>query len=215
MPLEALASLAKALAVEVNAGIGLACGGLDDAAAEQMLAAVSGFDAALLLLDDAHLSEEWHRRLHGLANGPNVVPLIAGLALRRLYDRSVLDAEATSQAFSRMLSASQPPKSAGQWLQGFLGDSAEVILQDAALFALIDAWIAEQGADAFVELLPMLRRAFGSFDATERRRLLLQVDHGPVRAQAAAPRQAADLPGFEKALPLLLTILGLDEEAAS
>ncbi len=216
MPLDALSALAKALAVEVNAGIGLACGGLDETAAGDMHDAMAAFDAALLLLDDAHLSEEWHRRLQGLVDGPNTVPLIAGLALRRLYDRTILDATAVAQAFARALSPSQPPKSAGLWLQGFLGGDAEVLLHDPVLFGLVDGWIAEQEEENFVETLPMLRRAFGNFDSSERRRLLLQVDKGTSRGSApAAQRVTAASPGFERALPLLRTILGLDEEVAS
>jgi hypothetical protein len=215
MPLEALSALAKALAVEVNAGIGLACGGLDDAAAEQMRGAMAEFDAALLLLDDAHLTAEWHVRLGDLVDNPSVVPPVAGLALRRLYDRSVQGADAVARAFARALSPTQPPKAAGQWLQGFLGGNAEVILQDEVLFGLIDAWLGEQEEAGFVEILPMLRRAFGSFGAIERRRLLGQVEKGPAAAGSLDRRPAtAESPGFTQAVPLLLTILGLDQEAA-
>src|SRR5262245_35405482 len=55
MPVEALSALARALAVEVNAGIALACRNLDDAAAEATRRAMTGFDATMTLLDDAHL----------------------------------------------------------------------------------------------------------------------------------------------------------------
>jgi hypothetical protein len=216
MPLEALSALAKALSVEVLAGIGLACSGLDDPASEALREAMIGFDGALSLLDDAHLMAEWDRRLGGLVDQPNTVPLIAGLALRRLYDRASLAPEAAAAAFARALSPGQPPKSAGRWLEGFLGANAEVILHDAALFGMIDSWITEQEEDGFIELLPMLRRAFGGFDTSGRRRLLLQVEKGPVRGPApAVNRTAAEAPGLAQALPLLWLILGLDQETPS
>jgi hypothetical protein len=215
MPKEALSALATALAVEVNAGIGLACGGLDDKTSGEMLDAMAEFDQALLLLDDAHLSEEWHRRLEALVDAPSVVPPVAGLALRRLYDRRLLPEAAIAAAFARSLSPTRPPKDVGSWLQGFLGSNADVILHDAALFGLIDAWLAEQREEDFTEILPMLRRGFGGFGAAERKRLLAQVDKGRTTGPAAqSAAVSAEVPGFAAALPLLLQILGLNEEAA-
>jgi hypothetical protein len=212
MPTEALGLLAKAIAVEVNAGIGLAAVNLDDTAAEAMRKAMGEFDDALNLLDDAHLSEEWLMRLKVLGHDPAVVPLIAGLALRRLYDRSALQESDVSASFSRALSPGAAPKAAAQWLEGFLGTSAEIILQDPTLFALVDDWLTEQEAGDFTEVLPMLRRAFGGFGVSERRRLMAEVvkttagkPHAP-----AQPENDLSAPGFAAALPLLATILGLE-----
>ena len=69
--------------------------------------------------------------------------------------------------------------------------------------------LGEQPEQDFIELLPMLRRAFASFGASERKRLLAEV--GKPRAAAAQPAEAgdSDAPGFAAALPLLLTILGI------
>jgi hypothetical protein len=211
MPREALSALAKALAVEVNAGIALACSNLDDAAAEDMRQAAAEFDTALTLLGDDHLSEEWTCQLKRLAESAAVVPLIAGLALRRLYDRSASDTGTVTAAFMRALSPTQSPKAVGSWLDGFLGSNAEVMLQDSVLFGLVDSWIEVQQEADFIEILPMLRRAFGGFGATQRRRFLAEVDKGQ-KAERLLPAGAsatADNPGFQKALPLLFTILGL------
>jgi uncharacterized protein DUF5682 len=212
MPVEALSALARALVVEVNAGITLACRNLDDAAAEATRRAMTGFDATMALLDDAHLSAEWNARLAVLIDDSAVVPLIAGLALRLLYDRGTLRQEAVATAFARSLSPAVPPKAVGQWLEGFLGSSAEVILQDHALRNLVDAWLSEPKEEDFVELLPMLRRAFSSFGMMERRRLLGEIGKGAAATPMAAA--VADVsPGFEKALPLLLQILGIKSHA--
>jgi hypothetical protein len=64
----------------------------------------------------------------------------------------------------------------------------------------------------------MLRRGFSSFDRSERRRLLdslrqpMQPAHEGANGQPALIVPASDAPGFEAALPLLLTILGLDQK---
>src|SRR5215470_8339617 len=212
MPVEALSALARALAVEVNAGIALACRNLDDAAAEATRRAMAGFDATMTLLDDAHLSAEWNARLAALIDDPAVVPLIAGLALRLLYDRGTLSEEAVATAFARALSPTVPPKAVGQWLEGFLGSSAEVILQDHSLRDLVDAWLSEPKEEDFVELLPMLRRAFSSFGMMERRRLLAEVGKGAAATPVASAVGVVS-PDFEKALPLLLQILGIKSHA--
>jgi len=127
---------------------------------------MAGFDAALVLLGEDHLSDEWTRQLQTLVDDPSVAPLVAGLGLRLLYDRAALSQEAVAVAFSRSLSSTSAPKAVGHWLDGFLGSAAEVILQDEVLLALVDDWLSEQGEADFVETLPMLRRAFSGFGAT-------------------------------------------------
>jgi hypothetical protein len=212
MPVEALSSLARALAVEVIAGVGLAGRHLDDAAADEMRRAMTGFDATMTLIGDAHLSAEWDARLQALVDDTQVAPLVAGLALRLVYDRGSLSQEIVAAAFSRALSPAMPPKAVGQWLEGFLGSSAEVILQDHTLRELVDTWLSEPGEEDFIELLPVLRRAFGSFGMTERRRLLAEIGKGHREMPTVSPA-GADSPGFEKALPLLFRILGIKSHA--
>jgi hypothetical protein len=209
MPHEALSSLARALAVEVNANIGRACRQLDDQAAEKMRNAITGFDAAIVLLADDHLVEAWNRQLRAMVRDSTIVPLLAGLALRRLYDRAALDSDTVATVWSRALSPGASPKAAGPWLEGFLGSNAEIILQDAALLGFVDAWLCEQQEADFIEVVPMLRRAFGSLEAAARRRLLaLAAKERTVQANKV-PSAVADNPGFQQALPLLLTILGI------
>ncbi len=86
-----------------------------------------------------------------------------------------------------------------------------MLLHDTPLLSAIDGWLLPLGEEDFTNLLPMLRRAFSSCDAGERRRLLdmvrQPVSAAPVRPGASGGADA-DAPGFAAALPLLLTILG-------
>ena len=216
MPREELAGLARALAIEVTAGIGFASSNLEDSAAEDMRRAVANFDAALVLLGDDHLLQEWTSRLRRLAEDPSTAPLVAGLALRLLYDRAAMDERSVAAGFSRALSPTVAPKTAGRWLEGFLAASAEVILQDKVLFGLIDDWLCTQADPDFTELLPILRRAFSGFGATDRRRIFTEVMKGrgagarSAEGEGARPT-AVEAPGFAQALPLLLKILGIGD----
>ena len=212
IPEDAPAALTRALAVVVIAGAVPASRNLDAEAAERLRAAFAGFDAALDLFSDGQLTEEWCRALHALAADAMATPLIGGLAARRLYERSAATVDATAAALSRALSPANPPGAAAAFLEGFFGESAGVILHDQAFFAIIDEWLALPEEEHFLEVLPLLRRAFSSFGAVERRRLLEQVGRGaaPTRALAAAVDEEA----FAKALPLKL-ILGIGADDAS
>jgi hypothetical protein len=66
--------------------------------------------------------------------------------------------------------------------------------------------------DTFIELLPVMRRAVGAFDTMERRSLLEKVRSGirDVDTATTAMKTMEMPPAFEKALPLLKTILGLE-----
>jgi hypothetical protein len=67
---------------------------------------------------------------------------------------------------------------------------------------------------AFMGILPMLRRVFSSIDRSERRHLLERLRRplsGETAQSAAAGGGETVAPGFAAALPLLLTILGLDD----
>ena len=49
----------------------------------------------------------------------------------------------------RALSRATPPLEAGAWLEGFLAGSGLALIHDAALLALLDAWLADAAEDAF------------------------------------------------------------------
>jgi hypothetical protein len=139
--------------------------------------------------------------------------MLRGLAVRALHEQRVIPPEQTSGYLSRALSRAVPPLEAGLWLDGFLGRSGHVLLYDAVLAGLIDSWIGEIGEDDFTALLPMLRRAFSEIDRVERRRLLDLLGK-PLKAPSsgAATPDGTSAPAFEAALPLLLSILGIEQK---
>ena len=95
-----------------------------------------------------------------------------------------------------------------------LSGGANLLVHDTQLLAIIDGWIGQLPEEAFMGILPMLRRVFASIDRSERRHLLDRLRR-PLSGDAGAPVAAsgdAAAPGFAAALPLLLTILGLDNQ---
>ncbi|CAL74755.1 conserved hypothetical protein; putative signal peptide [Bradyrhizobium sp. ORS 278] len=219
LPTEALRLLVISLVEAICAGLVYACRNLQADVATELRGRLARLDAAIGLIEDAGLREGWRRALAHVANDSSAHPLLKGLASRALYDHGTVSPEQTALALSRALSHSVPTLEAGDWLDGFLGQSGQVLLHDHALRRIIDIWLAAIDDEAFNNLLPVMRRAFSSFDRSERRRLLDELarqrplavstttDTAPLQPLAQLPTGTAD---FEAALPLLLTILGAD-----
>ena len=86
--------------IEVIAGIGLACGNLDDDAAEEMRKAAAAFDAALVLLGDDRSDRGMGPPAAAAGRAtPRSRRSSPALALRLLYDRASRDEESVTAAF--------------------------------------------------------------------------------------------------------------------
>ena len=212
MPLGPLRRLIDHIIVEVATCLVHVCCGIDDEEATALAKVLRDFDVGVELLDDAVRSEQWQRGLAGLCDHDGAAPRLRGLALRILHDRGAREIETTARLLSLALSPSVPIDEAGQWLEGFLAGSGDVLLHDPALLAAVDEWIVAQSPEVFLEILPMLRRGFCEFDATLRRRMLREVEEGLAAGSREVTADRDDASGaeaFRRAEPLLREILGL------
>jgi len=209
---DALLALVEALCAQALAGFVNATRGIGAEAAEALAARLPAFERCLAALDDAHLQARWRVVLDEVAHDPVAAPAIAGAAARRCAigaSAHSWPAEETLRVFAFRLSA--PVEDAGQWLAGFLGIDAEVLLHEPALLRLLDGWIAALEPEDFVATLPILRRSFGAFDAMQRARLQRALTaSGTPRSMAP---ELTSTPSVARALPLLYRILGLTEQA--
>lgn len=144
-----------------------ACLGDDDA--------VAPVPRALQTLHDIALSqpevdrEAWLAALAALVEDYAIHPGPAGVATALLYlCRSIVEDEVATLVAQR-LSDTLHPKAAAAYLEGFLRVNAMVLVQSRAVVQTLDAWVTAVEPDAFRNILPLLRRAFGSLGATERR----------------------------------------------
>jgi hypothetical protein len=218
MPTEALRLLVTSLTEAVCAGLVYACRNLQAEVASDLRTKLGALNVAVNLIEDSALADAWRHALDQVARDQWAHPLLKGQATRTLYDHGTLAPAAAALHLSRALSQSVSPAEAGDWLDGFIGESGQVLLHDDVLLRIIDHWLVGIGEQEFNDLLPVLRRAFSSFDRSERRRLLDQLGKAPrapmpniselTPADGAMPLQDAGPPGFAAALPLLLTILG-------
>ena len=204
-----VAQVLDGLIVRAAIGLPLACGALDDAAADALRDKLLGAHAAIALRQGDEQTEAWRRALAQLAAGTSAHELLQGVAVRLLLDDGVWTVEQVAQALSLHLSAAAEPPKAAAWLDGFLNRNATVLLHDAKVWQLVDEWLEVLSDEHFIRVLPLVRRTFSLFGPGERRDLGQRASRG-VAPTAAAPA-AADWDEARAALPipLLRQLLGI------
>jgi len=191
-------------------GLSAACASLDDEAAAAMRDQVVAVADSLLTLARPDLLEPWQRALRVVAARDGVHGLVAGRAVRLLHDQQLIDTTETARAFAHALSTGGDPAAAAAWLEGFLAGSGLTLLHDDHLFGLVDQWLASLSGEAFLAVLPLVRRTCATFSGPERRQLGERVA-GAAGAGTAPAMHAVDAVRADACLPLVAAILGLQE----
>jgi hypothetical protein len=142
---------------------------LDDEAAAAAFGRLSETDAALRLLEDAAHAAAWCGALRQVAADERVHGVVAGRAMRLLFDASVVGADDVRVRLSRALSRGTPPAAAAAWIDGLLRGSGTLLLHDQELLGILDEWLVGLDDDTFLETLPLVRRTFATFAPAERR----------------------------------------------
>ena len=209
-----LAAVTASLLGRVCAGLPSAAGSLSDDAAKELRDRIDGVHGAVGLLDDEELRERWLSTLASLAGRGDLHGLPAGRLARLLLDAGRLDGAEVRRRLRLQLTVGTPPAHAAAWIEGFLGGGGLLLVHDDALLALLDDWLADIPADAFDDVLPLLRRTFGAFDSGERRAIGEKVA-GP---RSGGPEAGAGDLGFDETraalvLPTLSALLGREISA--
>jgi hypothetical protein len=163
-----LAAVAGRMVSRVCAGLARTVHGLDPDAAAAVQDLIDGVqDATVLLAEDVR--SEWLNTLQGLSDRASVPPLIRGRLTRLMLDTSLLPDHEVALRLGRSLSPGTATADAAGYVEGFLAGGGLLLVHDERLLAMVDGWLAGIPDDAFVEVLPLLRRTFGTFAAPERR----------------------------------------------
>ncbi|MFI7010220.1 DUF5682 family protein [Streptomyces sp. NPDC050145] len=212
----ALTEVAAGLAERVFVGLPPACAGLDADAATAMRGHVDAVHAAVGLLDDGGMRARWRSVLRGLAGRDAVAGAIRGLCARILLDEGELGDEDAARLMGLALSPGTEPGEAAAWIEGFVGGGAGgglLLVHDERLLGLVDAWLSGVGAEAFTDVLPLLRRTFSVFEPGVRRSLGELVRRGP--KGSAEPCfgpggvESVDLERAEAVVPVVRLLLGV------
>ncbi|MFI1282731.1 DUF5682 family protein [Streptomyces sp. NPDC020858] len=205
----ALGTVAAGLAERICVALPPACAaGMDADAAAELRGHVDGVHGAVTLLADADegLRERWSAVLRTLAGRDTVPGLIRGRAARLLLDDGRLPAEETARLMGLALSPAAAPADAAGWIEGFAGGSSgggTLLVHDDRLLGLIDTWLVGVPERAFTDVLPLLRRTFGAYEAGVKRTLGELVRRGPGGSAAAGAGYSAGSAGFAPELDLV------------
>jgi hypothetical protein len=207
---EPILAIFAGLFERVLVGLPGASRGLDEEAAAQIAGAVGRIQEAIALLDRPGARQEWLATLAVVA-GSDGAALVRGLAARLLHEQGRLDMEGLSTLASRCLSRAVPPPDAAAWIEGLLRGNAALLLHARALWAVLDAWVAQLPAEVFGTMLPLLRRAFSSFESPERRAMgdLVRELRGGGPARRGGGDGTLDEARADRVLPVLAHILGV------
>jgi hypothetical protein len=116
--------------------------------------------------------EAWWATARALADDERVHPSAAGLAAGLLALGERLATGEVERLVAYRLSATAEPAAGAAFLEGFLSASALAIVKSRAVVATLDQFLSSVPASRFVDVVPLLRRAFAPLGPTERRYLL-------------------------------------------
>jgi Family of unknown function (DUF5682) len=211
---DALVKVVDGLFERALVGLPAACASLDDAAAGKMSEAFGAVQESVALMDRAALRAEWLAALATVGARERVHGLVRGVACRILVDERAIDAVELERLARLALGSAVPAEQAAAWAEGLLRGSALLLLHHDGLWLALDEWLSGLGGDAFVAVLPLVRRAFASFGPAERRQMgdrVKRVVRGGRRASVApSPEDDLDPGRVAQVIPILSTVLGVE-----
>lgn len=196
-------------------GLPGACASLDDDAAHSLLESIEHAHNSIEMLDRTGQRTEWQRLLRVLVERESIHGLVRGRCCRLLFDQHVLDPEELQRLARLALSPIVPSAQAAAWIEGVLRGSGQLLLHQDGLWLALDQWLSELMPDSFVELLPLLRRAFANFTGPERRNMGEKVKQLRAVPMPGAPVAAGhdtpeiDIERANVVLPVLARLLGV------
>jgi hypothetical protein len=214
----ALRKVSEVMVVRICAGLRQAVASLDGTNAATMRRRIDNVNTAIGLLsepvndtDDSasarqpDLRASWLGTLATMIDRTDVHGLLLGRIVRLLFDAERLsDAPVRLQ---RALSAGVPAADKAAWVDGFFADGALLLIHDAELRGLLDDWVCRLDPAQFVDMLPLLRRTFGTFAAAERQTIAERIAVGAEDLDGRRPEEV-DLELAAAALATVDLILG-------
>jgi hypothetical protein len=194
----ALGKVSEVLVVRICAGLPKAVASLDATNAAAMRRRIDDVNAAIGLLvesakrsaDTMHteLRSRWLDTLATMIDRTDVHGLLLGRIVRLLLDANRLTD--VPVRLERALSAGVPAGDKAAWVDGFFTDGALLLIHDAELRRLLDEWVSQLEEVQFVDMLPLLRRTFGTFASAERRAIAERIALGAKSRDRQLPEEA-------------------------
>jgi hypothetical protein len=206
----ALGRVSEVLVVRICAGLSTAVASLDATNAATMRRRIDDVNAAIGLVaesakqgqdpTDLDVRSRWLDTLATMIDRTDVHGLLLGRIVRLLLDADQLTD--VPVRLERALSAGVPAADKAAWVDGFFTDGALLLIHDAELRHLLDEWVSQLDEVQFVDMLPLLRRTFGTFAPAERQAIAERIALGAKNPD----RQPSEEVDLELAAPALATV---------
>ncbi len=205
----AVSAVVDGLITRICIGLPHTCQSLDDDAAMPVLEAIQQTHSTIGMLQQPEHSAGWQRVLREVADRSEIHGLVQGRCCRLLFDEGCLDSAETSRRLSLALSVANEPAQAAAWVEGFLRGSGLLLIHSEGIWEVLDGWVTGLGAEAFLAILPLLRRTFAEFSPSERQQMGDRVSQGPSPKVAMVSDDNFDLDRARTVLPTIALLLGL------
>ncbi len=181
-------------------GLPAACVGLNDESAEHLVVILQQFHNSLTRYQNEPYLAKWFNVVTLLAGctaslqertnplGKTAPGRIRGWCCRLLLAQGRLQEKSLHRQVQLELGPATPPQEAAAWVAGLLSGTGQQIVHQDHLWAALDGWLSRLQDKTFLELLPLLRRAFSEFQPAERRMMREKV--GQLPAQHPQAEQA-------------------------
>jgi hypothetical protein len=190
------------------ANLPISCSGLAEEQAAELAGRVRKANEAVLLLDEAELTEDWAAALGRIVQLPHTEAVIHGTCCKLLYDARRLEPAQTANEFGKALSPGCEPAYSANWLEGFLSDGATTLLLDDDIWQMVDQWVAHLPDDQFGQVVPLLRRTFSGYHPAEKQKIAAKAARGTSAKAQVQVVQGFDRARGQKVFPILEKLLG-------
>jgi len=202
-----LEAVTRAVLVRGCAGMSAAAANVDAQVARTLRTTIDEVQSVIGLLDERALAL-WNGALRSALATRSLPGLLAGRITRMLLDAGELARDGAALRLSRALSQGTRPEEQAEWIEGFLAGDILLLSYDNALLEVLDEWLARIGDQAFVDVLPALRRAFGRWPNPQKTDLAQQIrDLGSPTPDRSGPLEEA-FNDVEEVLDTVSMILG-------
>ncbi|MDF1698544.1 MAG: DUF5682 family protein [Saprospiraceae bacterium] len=188
---------------KVSTSLANACYGLDEDNSNEVFLLIGELDRSLKLLEDQDIANRWIRTLEEIVAKEGIHMVIKGCTIRLLFDQNQLQDDELSTLLSYHLSPMNEAKDVAFWVEGFLRGSGLILIYDNRIWNLIYEWVASVNSEQFVDLLPVLRRAFSNFPSGERKQIGQKASRGLVQLESTNVVLASSTIDHEKGMTIL------------
>ncbi|MEM9546718.1 MAG: DUF5682 family protein [Bacteroidota bacterium] len=156
---------------KISASLPNTCYGLDEENSNEVFNLISDLDRSLKLIEGEDVAERWAHTLEDIIAKEGIHMVIKGCTIRLLFDQHQIEEKELSRLLSYHLSPNLNALDVAFWIEGFLRGSGLILIYDNKIWNLIFEWVSSVSSEQFIDLLPVLRRAFSKFPFGERRQI--------------------------------------------